>query len=264
MDAVLIPVDKKLTDQANQIADLEKQLAAHGVSEVAYRQLQLVVPEFLWYEARDQNAPHTGPHGTLKYTAGNPATVEFDPLPAAEVGGHSDNVFCLRRMINLMSSDEVTRLKTAKHFSLGVSLNLNDPAKSQAIELDLQRQIGLQITNMGLQLHPGTSATAPWFVRGFDYGAGHWKPIPNLSIDPSLFTGSKTLEVTGIYSCDGTLVNFEKVTFNGKDYPANFSHPVVNHTGAQSIQWNAAFQLDGKADGSAYIAKVGIMNASFS
>src|SRR5579859_760360 len=112
MNISLQAAQKDIADAINldeakdaQIALLEKQIAEATTVEnkVTIWGIQSVQPETLWYEARSPGAPKTGLHGAVTIKVGEPAVADFHPL---NIGGPSDNVYCLRRLYLTLGPDQ--------------------------------------------------------------------------------------------------------------------------------------------------------------
>jgi len=244
-----------LADQQDQkIADLQAQLAAAlGPKPVVISNIQAGMPETLWYEARDASAPKTGPHGTVNIVPGSPAVADFRPM---NLGGQSDNVYCLRRLYPTMSADERAIMETAKSFSISCDY-LFDPLSSvQAGELDYQiRKSNGVVINVGPQLLPSAGG---WQIRGFDFMNKDWVP---LGVKAMVTPGKPThLEVYA--TCDDKVVRFTKVIADGVTTPVTFSHPVSQSTTGQPY-CNAAYQLDATGDAKPYKAQINNLTITF-
>ena len=145
--AVVDAQDQLITQLKQQIADLTKPKA------VTLSGIQIVAPQKqYWYEARSQNDPHTGPHGTATILSGEPAVVDFHPV---NLGGPSDNVYLPREMYATLSPAERLLMETAKNFSIGCTWLVDNWQAPQALELDYQiRKSSGVLINIGLQFIP--------------------------------------------------------------------------------------------------------------
>src|SRR5580765_1102721 len=245
-----------LADQQDQlIAKLQQQIADLTAPKVVtISNIQSVMPETLWYEARDASAPKTGPHGTVTIVPRSPATADFHPIVLAS--GHSDNCYNLRRLYPTLTAAEKAIMETATKFSISCDYIFDPLSSVQAGELDNQyRKSNGVVINIGPQLLP---VAGGWLVRGFDFVNKNWVP---LGVKASVTPGKPThLEVYA--TCDDKVVQFTRVVVDGVSTPVTFSHPTgisrdkngVVITGQPYA--NAAYQLDATGDAKPYKATV--------
>jgi len=241
--------------QDQQIAALKQQIAELTAPKVVtISNIQSVMPETLWYEARSPGSPKTGPHGTVAIVPGSPATADFKPTKL--VGGESDNVYCLRRLYSTLTSDQKSLMETAKNFSISCDYIFDPLANVQAGELDYQiRKSNGVVINIGPQLLP---ITGGWVIRGFDYVKKVWIP---LGVKATVTAGKPThlqLDAT----CDDKTVQFTQVIVDGVATPVTFSHPVSQSTTNQPY-CNAAYQLDATGDAKPYKAMINNLTVTF-
>lgn len=240
--------DQQIVQLKQQIAELTKPKV------VTLSSIQSVVPpKQYWYEARSQNDPHTGPHGTATITPGEPAVIDFHPV---NLGGPSDNVYLPREMYATLSAEERAILETASKFSIGCTWLVDNWQAPQALELDYQiRKSSGVLINIGLQFIP---IMGTWQLRGFDFVAKKWvtmmaskPPQPGVPI-------SVAVEAT----CDDKVVQFTRVLIDGVSTNVNLSHPVSIEVKA-SPYCRAACQLDGRANAVPYKATIGKLMVTF-
>lgn len=240
--------DSKIADLEQKIADLSAAPKVVTISEI-----QAVMPEVLWYEARSPGSPKTGPHGTVTIVPGSPAIADFHPV---NLGGPSDNVYCLRRLYNTLTPAQHTLMETATKFSISCDYMFDPLASVQAGELDYQiRKSSGVVINVGPQLLP---ISGGWIIRGFDYIKKVWVPLGAKAI---LVAGKPThLEIDA--TCDDKIVQFTQVTVDGAVTPVTFSHPVSMSTTGQPY-CNAAYQLDATGDAKPYKATISNFQVTF-
>jgi hypothetical protein len=221
---------------------------------VTLSSIQAVKPDNqYWYQARSQNDPHTGPHGTATITPGEPTAVDFHPV---NLGGPSDNVYLPREMYSTLTPAERLIMETASKFSIGCTWLVDNWASPQALELDYQiRKSSGVLINIGLQFIPQGSS---WFLRGFDFVGKKWVQMTG-GISPK----SGTAIAVGIEAtCDDKTVQFTRVLIDGNPTPVTLSHPVSTDQKG-SPYCRAAYQLDGKANALAYKATIGNLTVAF-
>jgi hypothetical protein len=243
-----------LADQQDQkIAELQAELNALKPKVVTLANIQAVIPETLWYEARSPGAPKTGLHGTVAITPGSPATADFHPV---NLGGQSDNCYNLFRLYPQLTADQRATLETAKNFSISCDYLFDPPASVQAGELDYQiRKSNGVVINVGPQLIPSGGG---WRIRGFDYVNKVWVP---LGAKAPVIPGKPThLELYA--TCDDKVVQFTKVVVDGVTTLVTFSHPVSQSTTGQPY-CNAAYQLDATGDAKPYKATINNLTVTF-
>lgn len=248
-------INDQLAQKDQAIALLQQQVADLSKPQpVVISNIQAVMPETLWYEARDASAPKTGPHGTISIVPSNPATVDFRPIRID--GIHTDNCYCLRRLYSTLTSAQKATLETAKEFSLSCDYLFNPLANVQAGELDYQiRKSSGVVINIGPQLLPTSRG---WMIRGFDFVNKDWVP---LGVKASVIPTKPThLELYA--TCDDKVVQFTRVVVDGISSPVTFSHPTSMSAPGQPYI-NAAFQLDATADGKAYTAQISNFQVTF-
>lgn len=243
--------------QHDQIAALQQQIADLTPKSVTLSNIQKIMPESqpsdnalgLWYVARSQGAPKTGPHGTVSVTTGGITVVDFKPV---NLGGQSDNVYCLVRKYPGLSDAEKAMMETAGKFSIGCPVILDPLTSVQAFEWDYQirKSNGVRL-NVGLQMLPDGT------LRAYTPGA-NWTALgPKAKI---LSGVPVTIRVNA--TCDDKLVRFTEVMINDVATPVNFSHPVTpDKPGAPYL--NVAYQLDGRPDAKPYKAWVGNLEATY-
>lgn len=240
-----------LVETQQQLSDANKQLAL-AKNWVTLQNIQTVMPEQLWYEARDASAPKTGPHGTVNISVGEPATFDFHPIVLPS--GHSDNVYCLWRRYPYLTRSQKTSLETATNFSMSDIISLDPLANVQAAEWDYQiRKSNGIVINVGMQLLPDGTLRAFNFVTKDWEQLGHKINLVNAS--PNAFRVDAT--------SDDKIVQFTKVIVNDIETAVTYSHPTTSTNVLNNPYFNCAKQWDGRADGKAYKAKVGFLTASF-
>lgn len=239
--------DALIVQLKQQIADLT------APKPVAIAQIQAVMPETLWYEARSPGAPKTGPHGTITIAPGSPATADFHPV---NIGGQSDNVYCLRRLYSTLTAAQRSIMETAKSFSISCDYLFDPLASVQAGELDYQiRKSSGVVINIGPQLLPQSGG---WIVRGFDYINKDWIPLGVKAMPQP----GKMIHLELDATCDDKIVQFTSVAVDGVITPVTFNHPVSMSTAGQPYI-NAAYQLDATGDGKPYKAKIDNFQVTF-
>lgn len=254
-DQQLATKDQEIATLNQTIVALQKQIAdLTPAKSVTLSDIQAVAPETLWFQARSAGAPKTGPHGTITIAPGSPATADFHPVKLA--GGHSDNVYCLRRLYPTLTPDQKAALEAATKFNVGCDVALDPLASAQAFELDYQiRKSDGVVINVGLQLVP---AGTGWQLRGFDFVKKDWEPI-GAKVTPKAGT-LVHIEVSA--TCDGKTVQFVQVIADGATTPVTFNHPVSQSTkGAPYL--NCAYQLDATGDAKTYKATVDNLSVTF-
>ena len=238
----------------SQIADLQKQISDLTAPKVVtISNIQAVAPETLWYEARSPNSPKTGPHGTVTIVPGSPATADFHPV---NLGGPSDNVYCLRRLYSTLNPAQQALMETASKFSISCDYILDPLANVQAAELDYQiRKSNGVVINVGPQLLP---ISGGWIIRGFDYINKKWVPLGAKAV----VTPGRPIHLEIQATCDDKVVQFTKAIVDGVETPVTFSHPVSKSTTGQPYV-NAAYQLDATGDAKPYKATIDNMTVTF-
>jgi hypothetical protein len=249
--------DQTITQQGQQITTLQKQVAdltaAAGI--VTISEIQAVMPEQLWYEARSASSPKTGPHGTVTVTPGAPATADFHPVVLADKS--SDNVYLLRRLYSTLTAAQKLIMETATKFSISCDYMFDPLASVQAGELDYQiRKSDGTVINVGPQLFPSAGS---WQLRGFDFVKKSWVAL-GVTAKP---TPGKMIHIEIQATCDGKTVQFVQVIVDGTATPVAFSHPVTMDVKGQPY-CNAAWQLDATGDAKPYKATINNLQVTFS
>ena len=249
LQQTILQQNETIQNQQDQINSLEDQIA-NTPTKTRYliTKIGMLQPEVLWYVGRSAGAPHTGPHGTENVTLGDPITFDFHPVVL--VGGQSDNIYNLWRFANYIPPDV---LKAATKFAMNFTFKLNPLNAVQAFESDFQRQLGTVVNNFGLQFLPGN----PWIVRGFDYAARAWVPLPGVTI--SVADMANPVVIRGEFSTDAgnTQSNFDKIIINGQSFTPGISHKVGSKgTDPNHLEYNCAIQLDAKSTAPPYVAVV--------
>ena len=265
MDPILLPVDQKLSAQANQITTLESQVASlqdqianmpKPIVTIPHIQVLPVDKEKdgstgLWYAARSAGAPRTGPHGKVTCSMTEPSVDLFQPT---NIAPHSDNVYLLARLYPSFTADQKSLLESAASFTIGCSLTVDTPASVQQLELDMQARFSSgAIANFGFAWQPDGDT----FL--FDYVGKKWVGTAVKIPMPANTPTSILLKAT----CDGKVVAFTELVAGGVSNPLNFSHPVtMDKPGAP--YFNVARQYDGKASAPSYTVAIGNLTATFS
>lgn len=244
-----------LVDQQNQqIAKLQQQIADLTAPKVVtLSNIQSVMPETLWYEARSPGSPKTGPHGTVTIVPGSPATADFHPV---NLGGPSDNVYCLFRLYPTLTPAQRQVMETATKFSISCDYAMDPLTSVQAVELDYQiRKSNGVVINVGPQLLP---ISGGWIIRGFDYVKKDWEPLGVKAV----VTPGRPIHLELQATCDDKVVQFTKVIVDGVETPVTFSHPVSMSLTGQPY-CNAAAQLDATRDAKPYKATINKLQVTF-
>jgi hypothetical protein len=223
------------------------------ITKTIFAGLQLGYFETLWGVGRSNPVTNPAIHGKIVQVPGNLAS--FDFAPAVLPNGESDNIYCLRRLINQV---DLTLLTKATKFANSSFVQLDSLSSCQAFEFDLPTP--LTTGTMGLQLLPGKTS---WSFRAYNFNPNNkgWKPLPGTEFDPSLLTHTGGSQFGGEYYCDGKVTIVTAVIIDGERMSVNYEQP----SGALRAKplFNAAFQLDATKDAKAYKAFLNNFQVSF-
>ena len=194
------------------------------------------------------------PNGTFLMTPATFATPAIAAVPAAPAtfsaqGNYAYNNGYWYRVIP-GAWDAMTYFCYQLQFMLPTAADL---AASQAVEFELQQNVGSHIYNMAWQAD--IAGTKLW--RTFDYNVSQWIPtnIP-VSIAPGEWN---VVEAIFLRGQAGTLTHVS-LSLNGVVYPVNVTRPATAKV--QSDYLHCAFQLDSGSTPTPYTCKVQGVNVS--
>lgn len=186
------------------------------------------------------------PNGNFTVSYGNPALFSADPAFAynngyfyRDIKGSWNNMtyFAYRMQIMFPTSEDL--------------------ASSQAIEFELQQNVGGKIYNMAYQFDFKGSR----LVRTFDYTTSRWIataiPVTALKLTPGVWN---SIEATFERDPDASTMTHIAIVINGVTYPVNVTRPATPRVEKDYV--HAAFQLDSSSPARPYAVLVKDMGVS--
>lgn len=210
--------------------------------------------ELLWGVGRSHPVTNPPIHGTASFVVGEPAEIIF--APAVLPSGESDNLFALRRTAPYIP---LARLQSASKLTYSLQLGVSDPTAVQALETDLQMQLGTKVWEAGFQFHPGSPK---WTLNVYNKAQGAWQPT-GLTLDPALISGGKTASIVQELAIDPSGLTYTAISLNGTRQSLGIHNPVVTDTHSFNYL-NIAVQPDAMASAKPYNVTLGAVSLTLS
>jgi hypothetical protein len=231
MDPVLQPASDKLDNQSLAITGLQLQIQK--------LQNQPSVTSYIVTDVQLNEQPgnvgnsgggSTKPHGTYAISR-DPQKLSVVPV------GQYDNFYFLKRLSTVIPASKLSSASQFSHVGTYLISNLN---ACQALEGDMQLQIGAKIWNIGWQLLPGTL----WKLRIWNRSGMTWVDT-GITVDPALLLEAITIEIDATF--DNKSVSYKSAIINGVYiHPLTQSYPIISKVGSDPnhVEYNIANQLD--------------------